>query len=182
MTHPDVAWILGQANDDMIPLGIGDGLRDTVEFLENLEEAHAHRLNFAVGIGQARDAIIEWGIGGDASYSDEYRSRVSDWPKNLDYDPGPLIEALNNVRVQAHPAGWRLAIKMARDRSDQEDVCDPPDPDEYDNPTDLATDQTTYRERYDTAAGIDYAAAQLVERFGVSPDEKWEPNEWEAPR
>lgn len=180
--HPDVAWIVGQARDDMTQLGKGDGLLEVFDFLSKLAADHAHRPEFARGITAGAEEVV-LAIASDNGYGEEYRSRTADLPADLGFDPQHLLAALDNIRDQTRPGGWKLAVEYIRDEEDRNEPEDRPDPDNYDDAGDLADDRQIYQDRYDYAAGLAYAATATVEHFGPQsdPDPSWAPHEWEDP-
>lgn len=177
--HPDVVYIIGQANSDLPALGEDDGLVETIEFLAALQDkADGH---FADGISDAigfiHAARCLWGSMW-VSDPDEYRGRTAEL-RNLSFDPAALVAALDDVRAQNRPGGYTRAINAIREGRDEAEVPDKPDPDNYDDGVDdddYAAEVEEYRDRMDYLAGLEYAANQLVDHTGVDPDPDWEPS------
>ncbi len=176
--HPDIAYILQQVGNDLPALGEDDGLVEAQEFLDALhDKADGH---FADGISDAIPAIeAERCSFGSVWISDpdEYRSRTAKVP-DLTFDPAPLLAALDDIRTQHRPGGYGRAITAVRNARDEAETPDEPDSDDYEDDNDeYDNDREEYGMKTEYAAGLAYAAAQLVEHFGVDPDPDWEPSE-----
>lgn len=162
--HPDLAWIVNQVDNDVVPIGKDLGIREAVTFLTRL--ADQHEGPFADGISDAA-SNVEYAC----SMQNEYMERVETVdPTKLDYDPTALLAAVAQIVEHAKRLGWSEAVEAARSHRDNDALLPEPigEDGEDDDPDEHAS-VTKYSE------GSLYAAQQLAAHFGVDPDPDWEP-------
>jgi hypothetical protein len=165
--HPDITYLLDQANTDMGALGHDDGVLEAAAYLRSLIVAQADRPSFAEGIEEIADAVEA-----ETELSDEYRSRTAEVGE-LSYDPRPLIAALDGIRQNSRAAGHAAAVEAAYTTADGEEPGEPPDPDDYDEPEDYEADLEAFDDSVEVDDGRHFASRALVEHFRVMPDEDW---------
>lgn len=181
--HPDVAWILGQVESDLIPSGQNDGIIEAVRYVVELSKSYRNKdPEFVRGIGDVADNVAT------ATTNDARYGRDDGRHAELSYNPDLLIAALDEVRAQGKPLGHSLAVEYARSTYDNSDEAGfaKPDRDNFwekdDDGQDYIDEETfnleveTYNEAREYLAGVAFAASSLVLRFQVDPDPSWKPS------
>ncbi len=180
--HPDVVWILNQADNDLGLLGKNDGILEAAAYLDELAKGHPDREEFTHGVTDAADAA-RYG-----TENDDWYNREAEVPKDLSYNADLLIAAIDEARQQLRKLGHDAAVELVRELYDnsEEVGVEEPDRDNYwekdDDGQDYIDEETynldldTYNEAREYLAGVAFAASSLIVRFGVDPDPSWEPS------
>lgn len=176
--HPDMVWIVSQADTDLGALGKNDGILEAAQYLGELAKSQPERPEFTRGVTDTADAVR------DGTENDDWYRKDAAPPDGLSFNPGLLIAALNDAREQLHTPGHTAAVELARswyDECDEASVEDPDrenyweDEDTFDEET-FRLDSESYAEAREYLAGVAFAAGSLVVRFQVDPDPSWEPS------
>ena len=110
--HPEVAWVLSNAADDVFKLGKSEAAQETQQQIEKLRTDDDESGGWDDGCD---DAVYEAAAVQDLS--DEFLARATSQPQ-VDYDPTALLEALAGIREQGKQAGFQQCANDLRAKLD----------------------------------------------------------------
>lgn len=171
--HPDITYIVCQANSDAVTLGLGEVFYEAVDLLDEVAGQYSHETKeWHRGWDEIRDRVLY-----EAPINPDYFARAEDLPSNLDFDPAGLLAALDGVVEQGRVYGRRDVVVAAREQRNTETWPNPTDyydetAEDFDPEDDSGVDD--YKDQLNYLTGLQAAVDVLTERYG-DPDPSWEP-------